>query len=217
MIWGGKRPEAEARFQAVKLPWKLSAMLHGGQSEFISGRSMNFRILDNNSKDEVASLFTSVFSSSEGAQEGRLIGSLAYTLAARIDNQEIICIGAYADGTLIGAIFFTRLRFDEPIKAYMLAPVAISTAHQGRGIGQALIRFGLDELKNRSATLVVTYGDPAFYSKVGFKALPEEAIQAPLPLSMPEGWLGQSLSGETIPILKSRPACIQEFDSPAYW
>jgi len=178
---------------------------------------MNVRILDNNNKEEVASLFTSVFSSSEGEDEGRLIGSLASALAARTDNQEVICIGAYADGTLIGAIFFTRLQFDEPIEAYMLAPVAISTAHQGRGIGQALIRFGLDELKRRSATLVVTYGDPAFYSKVGFQALSESVIQAPLPLSMPEGWLGQSLSGKAIPILKSRPACVQEFDNSAYW
>jgi putative acetyltransferase len=178
---------------------------------------MNFRILDNNSKEEVASLFTSVFSSSEGEQEGGLIGSLASALAARTDGQEIICIGAYADGTLIGTIFFSRLQFDESIEAYLLAPVAISTAHQGRGIGQALIRFGLDELKNRSATLVVTYGDPAFYAKVGFQALSEDVIQAPLPLSMPEGWLGQPLSGTAIPILKSRPACVQEFDNSAYW
>ncbi len=178
---------------------------------------MKFKILDKSSKEEVARLFTSVFSSSEGEHEGRLIGSLALALAARTDNQETICMGAYADGALVGAIFFTQLRFAEPIEAYMLAPVAISTAHQGRSIGQALIRFGLDELKNRSTTLVVTYGDPAFYSKVGFQSLSEDVIQSPLPLSMPEGWLGQTLSGEAIPVLRSRPACVQEFDNPAYW
>ena len=178
---------------------------------------MNFRILDKDSKEEVASLFASVFSSSEGEQEGKLIGSLASGLAARTDNQEIICIGAYEDRSMIGAIFFTRLRFDEPIEAYMLAPVAVGTAHQGRGVGQALINFGLHELKNRAATLAVTYGDPAFYSKVGFQALSGDVIQAPMPLSMPEGWLGQSLSGEAIPVLKSRPRCVQEFDNPDYW
>lgn len=187
------------------------------QREFISGQGMNFRILDKESKEEVASLFTSVFSSSEGEQEGRRIGSLASALAARIDNQEIICIGAYTAGELIGAIFFTRLRFDEPVAAFMLSPVAVGTARQGRGVGQALIRFGLDELKSRSATLVVTYGDPAFYAKVGFQMVSEDVIQAPLPLSMPEGWLGHPLSRETFPVLKSRPACVQEFDNPAYW
>lgn len=178
---------------------------------------MNFRILEKSSKEEVARLFTSVFSSSEGAHEGRLIGSLASALAERADNQNIICVGACENGAIIGAIFFTRLEFDEPIEAYMLAPVAVSTAHQGRGVGQALIGFGLEELKNRSAALVVTYGDPAFYSKLGFKALSEDVIRAPQPLSMPEGWLGQPLSGETFPILKSRPACVQAFNNPEYW
>ncbi|MDO9131548.1 GNAT family N-acetyltransferase [Hydrogenophaga sp.] len=178
---------------------------------------MNFEILDRISQDEVTSLFASVFSSSEGEKEGALIGGLASALAARIDNQEVICMGAFAKGDLTGLIFFTRLRFDDPIYAYLLSPVAVSTSHQRKGIGQALIRFGLEVLKNRAVELVVTYGDPAFYAKVGFRALSEEVIRAPQPLSMPEGWLGQSLSGEDIPIQKCRPACVQEFADSAFW
>lgn len=34
-------------------------------------------------------------------------------------------------------------RQPKTIEAYMLAPVAVGTAHQGRGVGQALINFGL--------------------------------------------------------------------------
>jgi putative acetyltransferase len=178
---------------------------------------MEFRILDNDREEEVTSLFTSVFALSEGEQEGRLIGRLASQLAGHVDNQEIICIGGFEDGSMIAAIFFTRLQFEEPIEAYMLAPVAVRTAHQGKGVGQALINFGLHELKNRSASLAVTYGDPAFYSKTGFQTLSEDVIQAPRPLSMPGGWLGQSLSGGSIPILDSRPRCVPEFDNPDYW
>lgn len=178
---------------------------------------MKFKAIDKNSMDEVTSLFTFVFSTSEGEQEGRLIGKLASELASRIDNQEIICVGAYEDSKLIGAIFLTRLRFDEPIGVYMLAPVAVSTAHQGKGVGQALIGFGLDALKNRSVKVAITYGDPAYYAKVGFQALSEDVIRSPLPLSMPEGWLGQSLSEAPIPNLKSCPVCVQEFDNPDYW
>lgn len=178
---------------------------------------MNFRTLDKNCESEIESLFTSVFSASEGQSEGRLIGNLASGLAERIDDHDIVCIGADQDGALIGVIFFTRLRFDEPVIAYLLSPVAVSTAHQGKGVGQALISYGLRELKSRSASVVVTYGDPAFYSKTGFHSLSEDVIQAPHELSMPEGWLGQALSGQEIPVLRSRPACIQEFDNPAYW
>lgn len=178
---------------------------------------MIYKILDKNSKEEVASLFTSVFSSSEGEKEGELIGNLALELSSKADNQEIICIGAYEEVSIVGAIFFTRLRFNEPVTVYMLAPVAVSTKHQGKGAGQALINYGLNEMKNRSVAVAITYGDPSFYSKVGFQALSENTIQAPLELSMPVGWLGQSLTGEPIPTLNNRPSCVNEFDNPVYW
>jgi len=90
----------------------------------------------------------------------------------------------------------------------MLAPVAVTTQHQGKGVGQALINYGLQELKNRSVAVVITYGDPSFYSKVEFQALSEAVIQAPLKLSMPEGWLGQSLTEEPIPTINERPTCV---------
>lgn len=178
---------------------------------------MNYRIIEKNGIEEVAGLFTSVFSSSEGVKEGELIGKLASKLSSRIDNQEIVCIGAYEDESLIGAIFFTRLRFKEPIRAYMLAPVAVSTKQQGKGVGQALIKYGLNELKGRSVAVAITYGDPSFYSKVGFSALAEDVIKAPLKLSMPEGWLGQSLTGEPILAINDRPTCVVEFNDPVYW
>ncbi len=178
---------------------------------------MNYKILDKNRKEEVAGLFTSVFTSSEGEVEGKLIGNLASELSSSTDNKEIISIGAYKDESLIGAIILTRLKFTDSIKVYMLAPVAVSTTHQGIGVGQALINYGLQEMKNRSVAVVITYGDPSFYSKVGFQALSETVIQAPLKLSMPEGWLGQSLTDEPIPTINERPTCVKEFNDPIYW
>jgi putative acetyltransferase len=178
---------------------------------------MNHKTLDTNSRQEITTLFTSVFTTSEGEKEGRLIGSLVSELSAEIDNQEIICFGTHEEESLIGAIFFTRLRFNEPTQVYMLAPVAVNTKYQGKGIGQELINYGLSELKNRDVDVAVTYGDPAFYSKVGFKALSENVIQAPLTLSMPEGWLGQSLNEEKVPTINGRPTCVKEFNDPVYW
>ena len=179
--------------------------------------STNFGILDGQCKDAVAALFTSSFASSEGAQEGALVGRLATALAARIDNRDIVGIGAYEDQALIGALFLTRLHFDPPTEAFMLSPVAVATAKQGRGMGQAMIRFGLDALSRRRVAFVVTYGDPAFYGKLGFVALSESVVPPPHPLSMPHGWLGQSLSENPIPVLQTRPACAPEFNDPAYW
>ncbi|SFG32560.1 GNAT family N-acetyltransferase [Neptunomonas qingdaonensis] len=178
---------------------------------------MNHRILDNKNQKEIAAFFTSVFTSSEGEKEGKLIGNLASELSSNIDNDEIICFGTYENESLIGAIFFTRLRFNESTLVYMLAPVAVSTEHQGKGIGQALINYGLNAIKNGSANVVITYGDPSFYSKVGFEPLSEDVIQAPLELSMPVGWLGQSLSGDPISTIHERPTCVKAFNDPVYW
>ncbi len=178
---------------------------------------MNHKTLNRSSQDEVTSLFTSVFTSSEGEEEGRVVGNLASELSSVIDNQNVICFGTYKEESLIGSIFFTRLIFKDAIHVYMLAPVAVSTEHQRKGVGQALIKHGLNELRNRSVAVAVTYGDPSFYSKVGFCELSENVIQAPLTLSMPEGWLGQSLTGEQIPSINERPACVNEFNDPALW
>jgi len=175
------------------------------------------KVLDKSDRNEVARLFLSVFTSSEGAQEGRRLGNLAAELSSRADNQEIICLGAFEEDALIGSIFFTRLLVNGRVLGYMLAPVAVDARHQGRGVGRALIEYGLEELKARGVAVVVTYGDPGFYSKVGFETLSENVIQAPLRLSMPEGWLGLSLTDEPIPTVDGRPACVREFHDPVYW
>lgn len=178
---------------------------------------MDHGILEKSCQSEIIDLFTKVFTISEGEKEGGLIGGLVSCLSSRIDNREVICFGTWEQEKLIASIFFTRLRFDQPIKIYMLAPVAVSTENQGQGVGQALIRHGLNVMKGRSVSAVVTYGDPAFYSKIGFSRLPEAVIQAPLELSMPDGWLGQSLTSAAVPTVNQRPSCVAPFNDPVYW
>jgi predicted N-acetyltransferase YhbS len=99
----------------------------------------------------------------------------------------------------------------------MLAPVAVSTAHQRMGVGQALIKFGLHALAGQGATVATTYGAPVYYRRVGFEPLSESVMRAPMTLSMPEGWLGQSLTGMPIEIRHDRPQCVEAFRNPAYW
>jgi predicted N-acetyltransferase YhbS len=52
--------------------------------------------------------------------------------------------------------------------AYILSPVAVHTDHQGQGVGQQLINFGIQHLKEDGVTLIFTYGDPEFYKKLAF-------------------------------------------------
>jgi putative acetyltransferase len=178
---------------------------------------MKFERIGREMASVLTQLFAATFGSSEGAEEGALIGGLVAKLSASIDGSEIICFGAVENEQLVGAIFFTKLHFSDGAAIYMLAPVAVSTEHQRCGVGQALIRHGLNELTSDGALVAVTYGDPSYYGKVGFLPLSEAVLKAPLDLSMPHGWLGQPLSKEPIRPRTERPDCVESFRDPAYW
>jgi len=178
---------------------------------------MEYLSFDNSNRLEVRRLFSQTFSDSEGESEGALIETLVSNLMDECDSEATFGFFASDSGALVGGIFFTRLKFDSPVKAFLLSPVAIRTDQQGKGIGQALIRFGIDQLRREEVKLVFTYGDPGFYSKVGFEPVSPELLNAPFELSQPEGWLLQSLDGSNIEALPGVPRCVNAFDNPEYW
>ena len=167
--------------------------------------------------DEVKELFTKVFSDSEGESEGLVIGNLTYNLMAGTDIQNLFGFVAVENKKIIGSIFFTRLTFESDILAFLLSPVGVHTKHQGKGIAQKLINFGIHHLKENGIELVFTYGDPKFYSKVGFSPISEELVKAPLKLSYPEGWLGQSLVNDEIEPIKGDSHCVDALNKQEYW
>lgn len=170
-----------------------------------------------NENAPITRLFQSVFADSEGPTEGEVIGTLAENLFEKTPASDLYCFLATEGGQIIGAIFFSRLKFEVDIQAYILAPLAVDTRHQGKGIGQKLIRHGLAELKANGASLIITYGDPAFYAKVGFRPLEPEKIRPPYPLSQPIGWLGLSLDGGEVSRIPGSCSCVEALDDPAYW
>ena len=167
--------------------------------------------------EEIKRLFTKVFSDSEGQTEGLLIGNLAYDLMTDTNAQDIYGFVAIENEQIIGSILFTRLTFQNEINAFLLSPVAIHTTYQGKGVGQKLINFGINHLKENGVKLVFTYGDPNYYSKVGFCHITEKTIKAPLKLTQPEGWLGQSLVSDEIEPITGNSYCVEALNKPEYW
>jgi len=178
---------------------------------------MNFRHHTKNDSQTIVLLFASVFAASEGESEGALISQLAKEMFEKSDEHDLFNCVAEDYGQIIGSVFFSRLAFDSGIEAFILAPVAVHSDHQGKGIGQALINFGLKELKDRGVSIALTYGDPRFYSRVGFRHISHETVRAPFELSQPEGWLGQSLVGNSMETLSGRCTCVEALCNPAYW
>ncbi len=96
---------------------------------------MKFRQYDSSEIETITQLFTQTFTDSEGENEGKTIGKLANALLTTTDSAELLCFVAEddsseLDSTIVGAIIFTPLTFDDETKAYLLSPVAVSTKVQ---------------------------------------------------------------------------------------
>lgn len=178
---------------------------------------MDYLLSDASSNDAIIELFTRVFSDSEGEDEGNSIGKLVSELVATTAPSELIGCIAKEQNSIVGCIFFSRLRVPSEQSAFLMSPVAIATEYQGKKIGQQLIHFGLEQLKSQNTELVVTYGDPAFYVKTGFQQVAEDVLPAPFPLSQPIGWLAQSLTGNAIPAMQGQTRCVDAFNDPSHW
>ncbi|WP_425039517.1 GNAT family N-acetyltransferase [Primorskyibacter sp. S187A] len=166
----------------------------------------------------IAALFQETFTASENASEGALVGALAGRLLTEVPAPDRVVVTAQEGDVLTGAVVFTRMRYPEAEACvFLLSPMAIATAHQGRGLGQQLITAGLTHLRQNGVDVVLTYGDIRFYARVGFAQITEEIARAPQPLSYPDGWLGQSLTGEALGPLAGPGQCVAPFDDPAYW
>lgn len=163
-------------------------------------------------------LFNQTFTASEGESEGQLIGKLVTQLQQTTRPGDLQTFIAQEHEQVTGAVLLTRLWYENTdLIIWMLAPVAVHPAFQGRGMGQALIEFAKSQLKNQGVAAMVTYGDIGFYSKVGFTPVPETHLPPPMPLSYPEGWLALSLNDQPIPVIQGRCKCVSAFQNEAYW
>jgi putative acetyltransferase len=122
-----------------------------------------------------------------------------------------ISIVATIDTRVVGHVVFTRCGVvGNRVNATLLGPLAVAPAWQKKGIGSAIVHFGLRLLKESDVNLVLVLGDPAYYGRLGF--LPEADVLPPFPL--PSEWDGAWQSqyiGQPI------TACVGELSVPRQW
>lgn len=175
----------------------------------------------------IVDLFRETFAASEGAAEGESIGALVRDLLVGTAPEDLRVFTAEAEGLTPAAIpaaipaavaIFTRLSYPQDDRTvFLLSPFAVATARQGRGIGPELLVQALDALRTGGVDVVVTYGDPAFYGKVGFAPISQDIAQPPLPLSRPEGWLGYWPGAGEIAPLAGPSTCVTALRDPRHW
>lgn len=93
--------------------------------------------------------------------------------ALRAADALVLSLVAEDDGAVVGHVAFSAAGVGgETDGLYLLGPVAVRPAFQGRGFGRALVEAGLDGLRARDARGCVLVGDPAFYGRFGFRSYP---------------------------------------------
>jgi putative acetyltransferase len=97
--------------------------------------------------------------------EGRLVAALQ-AVAPRVS------LVAVEDSAVVGHVLFTPVVVEAEAGGWTalgLAPLAVLPEHQGRGVGSALVRAGLQACRALGEPVVFVLGDPPYYPRFGFR------------------------------------------------
>jgi len=93
--------------------------------------------------------------------------------ALRAAGALTVSLVAQLHGRVVGHIAFSPVAISDGTQGwYGLGPVSVLPRLQRRGIGTALIREGLSRLKEIHARGCCLVGEPAYYARFGFAAIP---------------------------------------------
>ena len=176
------------------------------------------RIRESTSKEH--DLIREVHRNAFGESEGPVVSQLACDILVDETASPVLSLVAEEDGKIVGNIIFSTVIIEgcqNGITAYILAPLAVLEEYQRKGVGTALIEKGLAALMEKGAALVFVYGDPAYYSRSGFKPAMPYDLKAPYDLKYPVGWmvleLQQGALGKAVGVVQ----CASSLSSPEYW
>ena len=131
-------------------------------------------------REETAGDYDAVFHVERDAfgreDEARLVEQL------REDGVVIASLVAVEEGEVVGHILFTELPVESEagtVRAAALAPMAVRSDMQSRGIGSALVEAGIAVCRQRGVKAVVVLGHASYYPRFGFSAALASRLQAP--------------------------------------
>ena len=92
----------------------------------------------------------------------------------------LLSLVAIEDGQVVGHILFSPVTISSPGDSFVaagLGPMAVLPEHQRRGIGSAMVRSGLAELRCAGHETVVVLGHPDYYPRFGFEPASQHGIR----------------------------------------
>ena len=111
---------------------------------------------------------------------GRFVLS-AYRLREHVDHLLDLSFTARIGTLLVGSVRQLPVCIgDTP--ALMLGPLTVEPPFRSRGVGRMLLDRALGDAKAKGHRLVTLVGDEAYYTRVGFKAVPKGRATMPGPV-----------------------------------
>lgn len=120
----------------------------------------------------------------------------------RVPAEGLALVARDPSGHVIGTVRLWNIeagvsREGRAIDALLLGPLAVDSAHGGKGIGAALVRAAMMEAKKRGHGAVLLVGDAPYYERFGFFAEKTQHLVMPGPfardrflaLELVHGWL----------------------------
>lgn len=93
--------------------------------------------------------------------------------ALRKMQQLTLSMVAEHDQQIIGHVAISPVEISSGASDwYGLGPISVAPEYQQQGVGSALMRTVLEQLKQLGAAGCVVLGDPIYYSKFGFNVIP---------------------------------------------
>lgn len=100
-------------------------------------------------------------------------GEAALVRAIHADGDALVSLVAELDGRIAGHALFSRMEVTADgvtLRSAALAPVGVVPACHSTGIGSALIREGLERLRDLGVQISFVLGHPDYYPRFGYSA-----------------------------------------------
>lgn len=176
---------------------------------------MNIKEASDADLDDVLSIERATFGAEE---EAGLVRALLCDPTAK----PLLSLLAYEDDQPVGHVLFTAASLEKqepPLKAAILAPLAVVPDAQNRGVGGTLIARGLKLLSESGVDLVFVLGHPEYYPRHGFRPASPLGFDAPYPIPAKDAgaWMVQALRPDVLGSDGGKVVCADAMNRPEYW
>lgn len=136
--------------------------------------------------------------------------------------QPVLSLLAEAEGKPVGHILFTSAAVHGDgviVPASILAPLAVVPEAQRRGVGQALIRAGIEALATLDIGLVFVLGHIDYYPRAGFRPALPLGLRAPYDIdpAVADAWMVRETRQGLLGAVQGTVRCADTFMHPELW